>query len=54
MVILAIGVKPESKLAKDAGLDLGSKGHIIVNKNLKTSDPMIYAVGDVIQVTHYI
>lgn len=53
-VILAIGVKPETKLAKDAGLDIGETGGILVNSFLQTSDPAIYAVGDAIEVTHYI
>lgn len=46
-VVLAIGVAPEKKLAVDAGLECG-KG-IVVNKNYQTSDPSIYAVGDVIE-----
>jgi NADPH-dependent 2,4-dienoyl-CoA reductase/sulfur reductase-like enzyme/rhodanese-related sulfurtransferase len=50
MVVLAIGVVPESTLAKTAGLDLGARGHVIVNKHMQTSDPDIYAVGDVVQV----
>ncbi|NPD88230.1 MAG: FAD-dependent oxidoreductase [Asgard group archaeon] len=50
MVILAIGIKPESKLAKECGLELGQRGHIIVNKNMKTSDDSIFAVGDAVQV----
>jgi len=51
LVILSIGVKPESKLAKEAGLDIGERGHIIVNDKMETSDPNIYAVGDAVQVT---
>jgi len=51
IVILSIGVKPESNLAKAAGLDLGPRGHIVVNDSLQTSDRDIYAIGDVIQVT---
>lgn len=50
MVILSIGVRPESELAKAAGLNLGPRGHIIVDQNLRTSEPSIYAVGDVIEV----
>ena len=50
MIILSIGVKPENKLAKDAGLEIGPKGHIMVNDHMLTSDPHIYAVGDVVQV----
>ena len=47
MVILAIGVTPESKLAKDAGLTLGIKGSILVNDRMETSVPGVYAIGDV-------
>ncbi|MCG3226316.1 MAG: FAD-dependent oxidoreductase [Candidatus Heimdallarchaeota archaeon] len=54
LIILAIGVKPESKLAKECGLDLGDRGHIFVNKNMRTSDEFIYAVGDAVQVTNLI
>ncbi len=50
MIILAIGVKPESKLAKDAGLEIGPKGHVMVNEHMLTSDQYIYAVGDAVQV----
>jgi NADPH-dependent 2,4-dienoyl-CoA reductase/sulfur reductase-like enzyme/rhodanese-related sulfurtransferase len=47
LVILSIGVRPENGLAKDAGIDLGPRGHIKVNNYQLTSDPDIYAVGDV-------
>jgi NADPH-dependent 2,4-dienoyl-CoA reductase/sulfur reductase-like enzyme/rhodanese-related sulfurtransferase len=47
LVILSIGVRPESGLARDAGLELGPRGHIVVNQHQLTSDPDIYAVGDV-------
>jgi len=50
LAIMAVGVKPESGLARDAGLALGPRGHIVVNEYLQTSDPDIYAVGDAIQV----
>lgn len=50
VVILGLGVKPESGLAKAAGLELGHLGGIRVNEYLQTSDPEIYAVGDVIEV----
>lgn len=53
-VILAIGVKPETKLAKDAGLAIGETGGILVNEYLQTSHPDIYAVGDAIEVEHFI
>lgn len=52
MVILSIGVRPESDLAKGAGLELGPQGHIVVNEHMQTSDPDIYAVGDAVQVIH--
>ena len=54
MVILAIGVTPESTLAKEAGLALGIKGSILVNDRMETSVPDIYAVGDAVQVKHYV
>jgi len=50
LVILAIGVKPESKFAKEAGLKIGETGGIVVNEYLQTSDENIWAVGDVIEV----
>ncbi|MHA1199587.1 MAG: FAD-dependent oxidoreductase [Candidatus Heimdallarchaeaceae archaeon] len=54
LVILAIGVRPESKLAKESGLELSERGHILVNEKMQTSDPNIYAVGDAVQVTNFI
>lgn len=54
MVILSIGVKPNSQLAKNAGIKLNKKGGIIVNEFLQTSKPNIYAVGDVIEVENYV
>lgn len=54
MVILSIGVAPESRLAKDAGLELGLGSAILVDENYKTSDPEIYAVGDAIQVKNFV
>jgi len=47
LILLSIGVRPESGLAKEAGLELGPRGHIRANAYLQTSDPDIYAVGDV-------
>jgi NADPH-dependent 2,4-dienoyl-CoA reductase/sulfur reductase-like enzyme/rhodanese-related sulfurtransferase len=52
MVILSIGVKPDTKLAQEAGLALGPRGGIAVNEFLQTSDPDIYAVGDAVEFTH--
>ncbi len=54
MIILAIGVKPENKLAKEADLKIGPRGHIIVDGQMKTSDPSIFAVGDAVQVKNFI
>lgn len=54
MVILAIGVKPETKIAAEAGLKLNQRGAVIVNDNMKTSDDFIYAAGDAVEVTDFI
>ncbi|OQY40422.1 MAG: pyridine nucleotide-disulfide oxidoreductase [Spirochaetaceae bacterium 4572_7] len=54
VVILAIGVQPETDLAKQSGLDLGKTGAMKVNQNYRTNDPDIYAVGDVIEVYSYL
>ncbi|SHE40568.1 CoA-disulfide reductase [Caldanaerobius fijiensis DSM 17918] len=54
MIVLGIGVRPEVKLAKEAGLALGSRGGIKVNQYMQTSDPDIYAVGDAIEVKDFI
>lgn len=54
LVILAIGVVPENKLAKEAGLELGIKGSIKVNEHLLTNDPNIYAIGDAIETTQVV
>jgi NADPH-dependent 2,4-dienoyl-CoA reductase/sulfur reductase-like enzyme/rhodanese-related sulfurtransferase len=50
IVILAIGVRPDAMLAKDAGLELGERGGIRVDERMRTSDPHIWAVGDVVEV----
>ncbi|MDR2015868.1 MAG: FAD-dependent oxidoreductase [Azoarcus sp.] len=54
LVVLAIGVRPENKLAKDAGLTLGIGGAIIVNARQQTSDSAIYATGDAVEVRHVV
>ncbi|MDR0442687.1 MAG: FAD-dependent oxidoreductase [Treponema sp.] len=54
MVIMAIGVRPESGIAKDAGLAINERGGIIVNEHMKTSDDNIYAVGDAVEVTDFV
>ena len=54
MVVLAIGVSPDTGLAKDAGLELGIKGSIVVNDRMEASVSDIYAVGDAVQVKHFV
>ena len=54
LAILAIGVAPETHLAKEAGLSLGIRESILVNERMETSDPDIYAVGDAVQVRHFV
>lgn len=54
LVILSIGVAPESALARDAGLELGLRGGIKVDAAMRTSDPDIYAVGDAVEVTNVV
>ena len=54
MVVLAIGVTPDTALARSAGLELGIKGSILVNDRMETSVPDIYAVGDAVQVKHFV
>ena len=54
MVVLAIGVSPDTHLAQEAGLELGVKGSIVVNDRMETSVPHIYAVGDAVQVKHFV
>lgn len=54
IVILAIGVKPDTTLAKMAGLEIGERGGIRVDEHMRTSDPNIFAVGDVVEVKDYV
>ena len=54
MVLLSIGVRPETKLAKDAGLAIGERGGITVNDYMQTSDADIYALGDAVEVRHLV
>ncbi len=54
MVLLSVGVRPESSLAKAAGLELSPKGAIWVDDHMRTSDESIYAVGDAVLVKHFI
>lgn len=50
LVVLAIGVRPETMLARDAGLELGERGGIRIDSQMRTSDPRIWAVGDAVEV----
>ena len=54
IVILAIGVKPENRLAREAGLEIGIRGGIKVDATMRTSDPDIYAVGDAVEVKDFV
>ncbi len=54
LVISAIGIAPENKLAKEAGLELGPRGHIRVDAAMTTSDPNIYAVGDAVEISDFV
>lgn len=54
LVVLAIGVKPENQLARDAGLEIGQTGGVSVNSHQQTSDTSIYAVGDAVEVQHVV
>jgi NADPH-dependent 2,4-dienoyl-CoA reductase/sulfur reductase-like enzyme/rhodanese-related sulfurtransferase len=54
IVILAIGVKPDTTLAKSASLEIGERGGILVDDHMRTSDPDILAVGDAVEVKHFV
>lgn len=54
MVIMAVGVRPRSKLAKDAGLLVSASGGIVVNERMQTSDPDIYSAGDCVDIIHLV
>jgi NADPH-dependent 2,4-dienoyl-CoA reductase/sulfur reductase-like enzyme/rhodanese-related sulfurtransferase len=54
LVIVSIGVRPETRLAKEAGLAIGDRGGICVNQNMRTSDPHIWALGDAVETRDYV
>ncbi len=54
IILLSIGVRPETKLAREAGLTIGNLGGIRVNEYMQTSNPDIYALGDAVEVNHLI
>lgn len=53
-VVFSIGVRPEINLAKDAGIEIGETGGILVDENMRTSNPNIYAIGDAVEVENFI
>lgn len=54
VVILAVGVKPDTAFLNDSGIAMNGRGGIIVNENMLTSDPNIYAVGDVVEIVEFV
>ncbi|MEN6332752.1 MAG: FAD-dependent oxidoreductase, partial [Phycisphaerales bacterium] len=54
LVIMAVGVRPETKLAAEAGLTIGQRKGIVVDDHMRTSDPSIYAVGDAVEVEDFV
>ena len=54
MLIMAVGVLPETAIAREAGLEVNSRGSIVVNSKMQTSDPSIYAVGDAVEVVDFV
>ena len=54
LVMMSVGVRPETSLAKECGIETNKRGSIIVNRNMKTNIPDIYAVGDAIEVSDFI
>lgn len=54
MVIMSVGVRPETSLAKDCGIVLNSRGSIIVDSRMRTNIPNIYAVGDAVEIKNYV
>ena len=54
MIIMSVGVRPETAIAKDAGIELNGRGSIVVNNKMQTNIPNIYAVGDAVEVEDFI
>jgi NADPH-dependent 2,4-dienoyl-CoA reductase/sulfur reductase-like enzyme/peroxiredoxin family protein/rhodanese-related sulfurtransferase/TusA-related sulfurtransferase len=54
LLIMAVGVRPESHLAREAGLNVNPRGAIVVDERMTTSDPDIYAVGDAVEITDFV
>ncbi len=54
LVIMSVGVRPESKLARESGLEVGQRGGIVVDDHMRTNDPDIYAVGDAVEIVELV
>jgi len=54
MIILAIGVAPDTRFLKESGIELGTKGHILVNESMQTNCEGVYAVGDAVEIKDYV
>jgi len=54
MAVLAIGVSPETEIAKEAGLETNERGGILVDRKMRTSDPDIFAVGDAVEIVNFV
>lgn len=54
LAVIALGVTPDTALAREAGLELGIKGSIVTDAHMRTSDPDIYAAGDAVEVRHFV
>lgn len=54
MVVMSIGIRPNNELAKTAGLKLGERGGVVVDSYMRTSDPHIWAAGDVVEIEHFV
>ncbi|MBY0588111.1 FAD-dependent oxidoreductase, partial [bacterium] len=54
MVLLGVGVRPDNGLAKEAGLELGTRGGIKVDRHMRTNDPFVYAVGDAVETVDFV
>lgn len=54
LVLLSIGVRPDGRLAKEAGLAVNPRGAVVVDSHMRTSDPDIYAVGDAVEITDFV
>ncbi len=54
LIVFSVGVKPDIAFARDAGIDIGERGGIVVDSRMRTNDPDVYAVGDAVEVTDFV